>query len=82
MTFELRLQSLANNVTEAMVKKWRYTEDELVEEGDVLAEMTTESEIFNIPVPVSGTLKEIVADEGDAVRIGDLLAILETREES
>ena len=43
--------------------------------------MITETTTFNITAPVSGRLVEILAQEGDVVKVGDIMAILETEDE-
>ncbi|HHT9150226.1 MAG TPA: lipoyl domain-containing protein, partial [Candidatus Wujingus californicus] len=46
-----------------------------------IVEMINEKTTFNITAPVSGRLVEILAQEGDVVKVGDIIAILETDEE-
>lgn len=70
-----------NNGDEATVSFWYVEEDEEVEEGEDIVEMITEKTTFNITAPVSGRLVEILAQEGDVVKVGDIMAILETDEE-
>jgi len=70
-----------NNGDEATVSFWYVDEDEEVEEGEDLVEMITEKTTFNVTAPVSGRLVEIIVQEGDVVKVGDTMAILETEEE-
>ena len=77
MAHEVRLPNLGDEVTEATVQFWHQEEGDSVEEGDDLVEMATDKAVFNVPSPVSGVIKEIVADEGDTVEIGGLLTIIE-----
>lgn len=67
-----------NNGDEATVSFWYVEEDEEVEEGEDIVEMITEKTTFNVTAPVSGRLVEILAQEGDVVKVGDIMAILET----
>lgn len=70
-----------NNGDEATVSFWYIEEDEEVEEGEDLVEMITEKTTFNVTAPVSGRLVEILTQEGDVVKVGDIVAVLETEEE-
>jgi pyruvate dehydrogenase E2 component (dihydrolipoamide acetyltransferase) len=70
-----------NNGDEATVSFWYVDEDEEVEEGEDLVEMITEKTTFNVTAPVSGRLVEIIVQEGDVVKVGDTMAILETEDE-
>ena len=82
MRVEVELPEVGgNNGDEATVSFWYVEEDEEVEEGEDLVEMITEKTTFNVTAPVSGRLLEILAQEGDVVKIGDIMAILETEDE-
>jgi pyruvate dehydrogenase E2 component (dihydrolipoamide acetyltransferase) len=70
-----------NNGDEATVSFWYVDEDEEVEEGEDLVEMITEKTTFNVTAPVSGRLVENIVQEGDVVKVGDTMAILETEDE-
>ena len=70
-----------NSGDEATVSFWYVDEDEEVEEREDIVEMITEKTTFNVTAPVSGRLAEIIAQEGDVVKIGDIMAILETEDE-
>ena len=82
MRVEVELPEVGeNNGDEATVSFWYVEEDEEVEEGEDIVEMITEKTTFNITAPVSGRLVEILAQEGDVVKVGDIMAILETEDE-
>ena len=82
MRVEVELPEVeGNNGDEATVSFWYVEEDEEVEEGEDLVEMITEKTTFNVTAPVSGRLVEIVAQVGDVVKVGDIMAMLETEEE-
>ena len=48
-----------------------------VKEGEDLVELTTEKASFNLPSPVSGTVKQVIVGEGDKVKVGQTLATIE-----
>lgn len=82
MRVEVELPEVGeSNGDEATVSFWYIEEDEEVEEGEDLVEMITEKTTFNVTAPVSGRLVEVLAQEGDVIKVGDIVAILETEEE-
>lgn len=82
MRVEVELPEVeGDNGDEATVSFWYVEEDEEVEEGEDLVEMITEKTTFNVTAPVSGRLVEVLAQEGDVIKVGDIMAILETEEE-
>ena len=74
---ELKLPELAEGVNEAVVSFWHFKEGDSIKEGDEVVEMATDKAAFNVPSNASGTLKKIVANEGDTVKVGDVLAIID-----
>ena len=74
---ELRLPELAEGVNEAIVSFWHFKEGDAIKEGDEIVEMATDKAAFNVPSKASGVLKKISVKEGDKVKVGDLLAVIE-----
>jgi pyruvate dehydrogenase E2 component (dihydrolipoamide acetyltransferase) len=82
MRIEVELSEiLGENSDEATISSWLVEEDDEVEEGESLVELTADGNTFNVHAPTSGRLVEIVAQEGDVVQVGDVLAIMEVGEE-
>ncbi|GAB4339831.1 MAG: hypothetical protein Kow0099_15310 [Candidatus Abyssubacteria bacterium] len=79
--YKVRLPDLGEDAgDEATVSYWYFEEGDEVNEHDDLVEMTTDKATFNVPCPRSGILAEIMADEGDTVKVGEVLAVLEEEE--
>ena len=74
---ELKLPELAEGVNEAVVSFWHFKEGDSIKEGDEIVEMATDKAAFNVPCKFSGVLKKKVAQEGDTVKVGQTLAIVE-----
>jgi len=74
---ELKLPELAEGVNEAVVSFWHRKEGDEIKDGDEIVEMATDKAAFNVPSKSSGVLKKIVAKEGDTVKVGGVLAIIE-----
>jgi len=81
MKHEVRLPELGNDAeNEATVSYFFFDVGEEVKEGDDLVEMVTDKATFNVPSPVSGKLAEIVVKEEQIVKVGEVLAVIETEE--
>jgi 2-oxoglutarate dehydrogenase E2 component (dihydrolipoamide succinyltransferase) len=74
---ELKLPELAEGVNEAVCSFWHFKEGDSIKEGDEVVEMATDKAAFNVPSKAQGTLKKIVVKEGDTVKVGGVLAIIE-----
>ena len=63
---------------EITVSFWHIEEDEEFEKGDDILEVSTNKANLNIAAPSTGKLIDILAQEGDVVTVGDVIAIIET----
>ena len=70
---EVRLPELAEGVDKAVVSFWHKDIGETVSKGDDLVEMLTDKATFNVPVPVSGKLTSKSAEEGQEIKVGDII---------
>ncbi len=71
------LPPLAEGVDKASVSFWLKRQGEAVKAGEDLVELVTDKATFNMPSPVSGTVKEILVSEGDAAKVGQIIAVIE-----
>lgn len=74
---KVTLPELGEGITQATVSYWYFKEKDKVNEKDDLVELTTDKATFNLPSPCSGVLSEIIFHEGDTVKIGEVLAVIE-----
>jgi len=74
---EVKLPDMGEGVEEASVSFWYKKGGEAVKEGEDLVELTTEKTSFNLPSPASGTIKQISVSEGDKIKVGQVLAVIE-----
>lgn len=79
MNFEILVPSLPESVSDATLAAWHKQVGEWVNEGDNLADLETDKVILEVPAPKSGTLVELVVQNGDTVLGGQLLAKLEVQ---
>ena len=81
MNIEVELPDLgADGGDHATVEEWHFDEGEVVEKGDVLLELVAESGTVEVRAPQAGVLIERIVDEGDLVRIGEPVALIECDE--
>ncbi|WP_208433659.1 2-oxoglutarate dehydrogenase complex dihydrolipoyllysine-residue succinyltransferase [Bartonella taylorii] len=77
MTIEIRVPTLGESVTEATIGKWFKKLGEAVVMDEPLVELETDKVTVEVPSPVSGKLSEIIAKEGDTVKVNALLGAVE-----
>ncbi len=68
---------LSEGVDKASVSYWYHRSGESIKEGEDLVELVTDKVTFNMPSPISGTLKTILVEEGCDAKVGDTIAIIE-----
>ena len=77
--FEMKLPSLGEDAGDvATVSFWYAEVGEEVKEADGILEMMTDKATFDVPCPVAGKLVEVRAHDGDKVKVGAVLGIIET----
>ena len=82
MNVEVELPDLGDEAgDEAIISEWRYEEGDFVEESDPLVEVVAGKETIDVPCPASGIIVEILMHEDDLARVGDVMAIMEVRDE-
>lgn len=74
---ELRLPTLSADLEFATIASWRKQKGEPVSAGETILEIETDKVTEEIESPVDGTVGEILAVEGDEVKVGTVLAVIE-----
>ena len=74
---EVKLPPIAEGVDKANVSYWHRAIGDSVKEGEDLVELVTDKATFNLPAPVSGIVKEVLVNEGDEAKVGQILAKIE-----
>jgi 2-oxoglutarate dehydrogenase E2 component (dihydrolipoamide succinyltransferase) len=77
MATEIRVPTLGESVTEVTVASWFKQPGEMVTAEEPLVELETDKVTQELPAPVGGVLKEVIAKEGDTLEIGALLAVID-----
>ncbi len=76
------MPQMGADMTEGTVIKWLKSLGDHIERGDILAEIETDKATVELEAYESGELVKIVANEGDVVPVGELIALLGAKGES
>ena len=77
MPTEIRVPPLGESIVEATVGRWLKREGDDVAVGDAVVELETEKVSTEVPAEVAGRLARVLRREGETVRPGDVLGIIE-----
>ncbi len=77
MEFELRLPDIGEGMAEGEIVRWLVAEGAPIKEDDLLVEILTDKAAMEMPSPVTGVLAKIVAQPGQVVPVGAVLAVIE-----
>jgi 2-oxoisovalerate dehydrogenase E2 component (dihydrolipoyl transacylase) len=75
---QVKMPQLGESVTEGTVDKWLKREGDFVKRDEPLVEVVTDKVNAEIPSPFEGKLIKIAATEGETVRVGSVIAQIET----
>lgn len=75
---ELIMPKMGESVAEATIIKWLKEEGESVEAEEPVLEIATDKVDSEVPAPEDGVLSKQLFGEGDVIKVGEAIAILET----
>ncbi len=76
------MPQLGETVTEGTILRWAKQVGDSISEDEVLVEISTDKVDTEVPSPVSGTILEILVEEGDTVEVGAELVVIGDAEEA
>ena len=77
-TIDIEMPAMGESVTEGTILEWAKQPGDEVAEDETVVEVSTDKVDAEIPAPASGTIAEILADAGDTVHVGQVLARMTT----
>ena len=80
--YELKLPQMGESVEEATVSSWLKKVGDTIHLDDILVEVATDKVDSEIPSDVEGILAEILTPERTVVKVGQLMAVIETIEQN
>ena len=79
--FEFELPDVGEGVAEGEIVAWQVAPGDTVEEDQVLAEVETDKAVVDLPSPVAGIVRELRAEEGDVVPVGEVVITVDVESE-
>ena len=76
MSIEIKVPTVGESINEVTLVKWLKKDGEWANRDEVIAELESEKATFEINAEQAGVLK-IIAGEGDTLKIGDLVCIID-----
>src|SRR5699024_3502003 len=80
MAEKITMPQLGESVTEGTISTWLVKEGDFVNKYDPIAEVMTDKVNAEVPSSYSGTIKELVAKEGETIDVGELMCYIQTTE--
>jgi pyruvate dehydrogenase E2 component (dihydrolipoamide acetyltransferase) len=81
MPREFKLPDVGEGVAEGEIVSWLVETGDTVTEDQAVAEVETDKAVVEVPSPVNGTVKEIRAEEGEVVPVGDVIIVFDVEGE-
>ena len=78
MLIEVKIPALSESVAEATLVNWHKKQGDPVERGENLIDIETDKVVLELPAPQSGTLAEIIKDDGATVTSEEIIARIDT----
>jgi 2-oxoglutarate dehydrogenase E2 component (dihydrolipoamide succinyltransferase) len=80
MTVNIVVPALGESVSEAAIAKWHKKEGDQVSVDELIVELETEKVTLEVNAPASGTVSSILKQQGEVVKVGDILSTMEPGE--
>ena len=77
-TLDIVMPAMGESVSEGTILEWAKQPGEAVEEDETVVEISTDKVDAEVPAPASGTMEEILAQVGDTVTVGQVIARMTT----
>src|SRR3954454_16075297 len=71
---EIAMPAMGESVSEGTILEWAKQPGDSVAEDETIVEISTDKVDAEVPSPSAGTLTEILADAGDTVTVGQVIA--------
>ena len=77
-TIDILTPTGGESVTEGTILEWSVKVGDSVKDGDTVVEISTDKVDMELPAPASGTITEILFEEGATVTVGQVIARMTT----
>ncbi|GAB3052347.1 dihydrolipoamide acetyltransferase family protein [Virgibacillus ainsalahensis] len=79
---KINMPQLGESVTEGTISSWLVKAGDYVNKYDPIAEVMTDKVNAEVPSSFTGVIKEIIAQEGETIAVGELMCYIETDDEN
>src|SRR4051794_11794631 len=79
MATDVAVPTLGESITEGTLAQWLKKPGEAVAADEPIATLETDKVSVDVPSPVAGVLSETLANEGDTVAVGALIARIDEK---
>jgi len=73
-TLEVTMPQMGESVTEGTILEWHKAAGQSIEADETLVEISTDKVDAEVPAPAAGTITELLAEPGDTVTVGQVIA--------
>jgi 2-oxoglutarate dehydrogenase E2 component (dihydrolipoamide succinyltransferase) len=77
MSVNIVVPSLGESITEAVIERWLKKPGEAVEKDEPVVSIESDKATVEVPSPEAGVLLEVKKGDGEAVKIGEVIALLD-----
>ncbi|WP_042223510.1 dihydrolipoamide acetyltransferase family protein [Oceanobacillus manasiensis] len=77
---KINMPQLGESVTEGTISSWLVQVGDKVNKYDPIAEVLTDKVNAEVPSSFTGTIKELVAEEGQTIAVGELMCYIDTED--
>ncbi len=74
---DIKVPTVGESISEVTLLKWTKKDGDYVERDEVIAELESEKATFEVNAEKAGVIKLAAINEGDSIKIGDLLASID-----
>ncbi len=74
---DIKVPTVGESISEVTLLKWTKKDGDYVERDEVIAELESEKATFEVNAEKAGVIKLASINEGDSIKIGDLLASID-----
>ncbi len=76
MAFDFVLPDLGEGTTEGEIRKWLVKEGDAIDEHQAVLEIETDKAVVEIPSPKKGMVLKIAKEEGETIKVGEVLLVI------
>lgn len=81
MVFEFKLPDIGEGIVEGEIVRWLVGDNEVVQEDQPIVEVMTDKATVEIPSPRAGKIIKRFGAEGDVIKVGSTLVVIESDED-